>query len=206
MDCIVANENELNEIRTRLKNAEAELAEIKSDAQRVQMELDHRRLEQEAKEREIIDLKQNLASTEKAKLDLEGEIQRLLDKSKRFQVNELGSIDIPIHSEGPNGYSIPERREEKPQADNAQINKVLKQSSSSLCEVIRRVDSGLGDDMEVGLREQLSCFSMRRDDATFEDELSSRTEDGEKKKQKKKKKKGLLTRLGSLLDRKKGFD
>ena len=69
---------------------------------------------------------------------------------------------------------------------------------------MRRADSGSRNYTEGGLAEQLSCLSMRRDDVTFHDELTSLpSEEEEEKKKKKKKKKNLLTRLGTLLDKKK---
>ncbi|MCO5600248.1 hypothetical protein L7F22_054358 [Adiantum nelumboides] len=208
-------QEELENLKVKVKQTEEQLAlslkEIQNSHANTQImlkNLETRKLEKEAHEKAFLEVHQHLADTEKAKSNLEAEIQRLLDESKQWQTMK-DAVDIPIHPETVGCNFASDSRDEKPQPDSPNEESEVLPCLGSM--------SANGDDEpadrrekvmkeHIALREDLACLSSRRDDSE-KDEFVARGDsslhDEMASIPTKKKKKTLLVRLGTLLEKKK---
>ncbi|KAI5071079.1 hypothetical protein GOP47_0013330 [Adiantum capillus-veneris] len=192
-----------------LTRALKEIENSHANTQIVSKNLEIMKLEKEAHEKALLEVHQHLADTEKAKSNLEAEIQRLLDESKQWQTMK-DAIDIPIHPETLGRNFASDSRDEKPQPDSP--SEASETPLSPLHKIVNGED-GLMERQEkvmnehIALREDFACLSLRREDYSEKDESVVRDDaslyDEMISVPTKKKKKTLLVRLGTLLEKKK---
>lgn len=191
-------QEEVDFLKLKLQNAEDCLGATRTDFEAFKLSKEELLRQLKAAKEEIgvhkraaAEDHQHFAETEKARLIMEVEIQKLLDDSKQWQASQ-DAIDIPVHSEMNGGILSSESREKKPQPDSL---------PDSLEQALTRNPSFLHKEEEdqkehVTQKEELS----QKEDAKQKEEVASN--DGISL-QTKKKKKALLSRLGTYLEKKK---
>ncbi|MCO5604308.1 hypothetical protein L7F22_058473 [Adiantum nelumboides] len=208
-------QEELENLKVKVKQTEEQLAlsfkEIENshaNAQIMLKNLETMKLEKEAHEKALLEVHQHLADTEKAKSNLEAEIQRLLDESKQWQTMK-DAVGIPIHPETMGRNFASDSRDEKPQPDSPNeesevLPSPVSKSANGDDEPADRQEKVMKE--HIALREDFACLSLRRDDSEKEEFVArddSSLHDEMASIPTKKKKKTLLVRLGTLLEKKK---
>jgi chromosome segregation ATPase len=227
--------NMLEHVKQKLLDAEEEIAKSKQalvmseeasslSLKRLQGEIESLKSEKEANDRSLVEAHQLLAETNKAKLNLEGEIRRLLDSRMQWEM-EKDAIDIDV-------VQVPvseECREEKPQADCTEevveITTIYPSSNGDHIDDRDMVNDlspsgAMGEEVEN--KDEERVFLRRQDFASssLKEEVGERDHDGHARDEMvsssqedlaspnpslpiKKKKKTLFLRLGTLLEKKK---
>ena len=122
---IILSEEGMDSLKMKLEACERELEVAIAEAgtlglenEKLRMDLSVADSERETNKKAVVEAHRSLVEMEKAKSVLEGDIQRLLDESKRMKALPE-TKDIPIHS-NLNQNPVLECREEKPQPDPPQ--------------------------------------------------------------------------------------